>query len=108
MRFGNLLRKMGLFILVCMIVCPRLAAQHSDPSIPTFFDLKRISDHQTIEQVLPKGAIFYFRAGNLQLLLENLDDLVASFLPDKAVPPRIQINFIESQFFAVVYQHEAI
>ena len=42
------------------------------------------------EELLPQGAVVHVRANNLELLLENIDSLLMSFVPEKAVPPDLQ------------------
>jgi hypothetical protein len=42
------------------------------------------------EAVLPGGAVLHLRANNLAGLVNTLNDLIMSFVPEKALPPELQ------------------
>lgn len=91
---------MVLFILMGM--SPALASQptqQQEQDSITFLDLKNVPVHQTLEDALPKGALVYIRANNLQRMLENIDSLLTSFLPEKAIPPELKSVFSTSNPF---------
>lgn len=42
------------------------------------------------EQILPTGAVVHLRANNFGALLKALDEIIVTFVPEKAVPPPMQ------------------
>ncbi|PID59095.1 hypothetical protein CSB45_01425 [candidate division KSB3 bacterium] len=48
------------------------------------------------EDTLPQGAVVHLRVNNLELLLENIDTLLTSFVPEQAAPPEFQA-FLQSE-----------
>ena len=52
---------------------------------------------ETPEDILPAGAVVYLRANNSHVLLENIDSLLSSFVPEKSLPPELQPIFAGPQ-----------
>jgi hypothetical protein len=83
-------------LLILMGMSPALAiqpGQQQEQGSITSIDMKNVPVHQTLEDALPKGALVYVRANNLQRMLENIDSLLTSFLPEKAIPPELKSVF---------------
>ncbi len=49
------------------------------------------------EELLPQNAVVHIRAHNLDNLLTALDELIMTFVPEKAVPPQLQPMLENSQ-----------
>ena len=71
----------------------------------------------TQEELLPQGAVAHLRANNLELLLQNIDSFLTSFVPEKAVPPEFQpfldsshpfLAFLTTQMFGQEMQVNAL
>ena len=62
---------------------------------------------ETPEDIFPNGAILYLRANNVQVLLEDLDQFLTSFVPEKALPPAIQPLFANPQPFIAMFGQQA-
>ena len=77
-----------LFSMVVMAVQPAMGTgQPAAPrDTPVLFSMA-LPAHESPEAALPIGAVAYVRANNMQRLLEDLDDLLTSFVPEKALPP---------------------
>lgn len=84
-------------VLFGLLVIPLVAgAQQENTQIPVLLTTG-LPAAETPEDILPNGAVVYVRANNLQMLLQNLDSLVAAFVPEKALPPDIQPFFAKPQ-----------
>jgi hypothetical protein len=96
MGFKKRLFSGRVIFFILMGMSPALAtqpAQQQEQGSITFLDLKNVPVHETLEDALPKGALVYIRANNLQRMLENIDRLLTSFLPEKAIPPELKPVF---------------
>ena len=62
---------------------------------------------ESLEEILPVGAIAYARANNIQVLLENVDSLLSAFVPEKALPPELQEIFANPQPFLTFFSMQA-
>lgn len=62
---------------------------------------------ETPEEILPTGALAYLRANNIQVLLENIDNLLTTFVPEKALPPDLQPIFTGPQPFITFFGIQA-
>ena len=81
-----------LSIILCLICLPFIAVAQEDVVQITSTGLPAEASQ---EELLPQGAVVHLQANNLESLLQNIDSLLASFVPEKAVPPEFQ-PFLES------------
>lgn len=59
------------------------------------------------EDALPKGAIAYVRANNVLALLEDVDSLLTTFVPETTLPPDMQEVFAGPQPFLTFFSMQA-
>ena len=94
-------------VLLIVLIAPWTVGAQDNPQL-SLQALTGLPEVNTPEELLPGGAIAYVRANNIQTLLVNLDSLIMSFVPEKALPPELQsflanpqpvIAFLTSQMF---------
>ena len=79
-------RKTMLWGLICVLtLVPLCAAAQEEMGFPLLLSTG-MPTAATPEEILPVGAIAYVRANNVQMLLENVDSLLTTFVPEKALP----------------------
>ena len=88
--------KAFMFFLVLLVVPLLTEAQQDNTQIPVLLSTG-LPATETPEEILPTGAVVYLRANNVQVLLKNIDSLVTTFVPEKALPPAIQPFFAKPQ-----------
>ncbi len=94
-------------IFLALIVVPLLAvAQQGEHEIPLLLSTGLPAGDRP-EKFLPAGAIGYLRANNVQVLLENIDSLFTSFIPEKALPPEFQPFLANPQPFIAFLSAQA-
>jgi hypothetical protein len=87
--------KIGMVCLIgIMMISMTAGAQQAEIEFPLLLSTG-VQASEAPEAVLPNGAIAYLRANSLQVLLENLDSLVTTFVPEKALPPEF-LPFFEN------------
>ncbi|MBD3307673.1 hypothetical protein GF339_14655 [candidate division KSB3 bacterium] len=91
-------RKVAVVVLVLLVVPLIAEAQQEERGIPLLLSTG-MPTAETPEDVLPTGAVAYLRANNAQRFLENLDSLLTTFVPEKALPAEMQPIFDSPQPF---------
>ena len=91
-------RSITAFVLFFILIAVPFTAgaQQEDSQIPLLLSTG-LPATETQEELLPQGAVMYLRANNLQILLENIDSLLTTFVPEKALPPELQPIFANPQ-----------
>ena len=97
---------LGVFLL--LLLSPlTIEAQPGDNEIPVLLSTG-LPTTDTPEEILPQGAVVYLRANSILRLMEDIDSLLTSFVPEKALPPEFQpflndpqpfIGFLGQQLF---------
>ncbi len=96
----------GCIVLCAVFSCPA-QAQRGENEI-SLLTSTGLPTGQAPENILPAGAIGYARVNNVQVLLENIDSLLTSIVPEKALPPQVEpffqnpqpvISFLTAQAF---------
>ena len=88
---------LGMFLL--LLLAPiTIEAQPVENEIPVLLSTG-LPTTDTPEEVLPQGAIVYLRVNNILELMENIDSLLTSFVPEKALPPEFQPFLTDPQPF---------
>ena len=103
----NSLRKPGLCIVLFVMLSVPFMGETQENQQLSLSELSGLPEVQTTEEVLPGGAIAYLRANNIQTLLTNLDSLVASFVPEKTLPPELQAIFANPQPLIAFFTSQA-
>jgi ankyrin repeat protein len=95
-------------LVFCLVLAvPIIAgAQQNNTQVPVLLSTG-LPATETPEEILPNGAIVYLRANNLQVLVENIDKLLTTFVPEKALPPDLQPIFANPQPFIALFGMQA-
>jgi len=94
--------KVCVFFLLLIAVPLAVGAQQAETQFPLLLSTG-LPATETPEEILPTGAVVYLRANNLQVLLKNIDSLLTSFVPEKALPPELQPIFAGPQPFITFF-----
>jgi len=93
--------------LICVVtLLPLWAAAQEEMEFPLLVSTG-MPTAATPEEILPVGAIAYVRANNAQMLLENVDSLLTTVVPEKALPPELQEIFANPQPFLTFFSMQA-
>lgn len=101
-------RSVLLSVLMCVLCMMSFlsVAQEAEMEFPILLSTGMPAG-EAPEDLLPTGAIAYVRANNLQVLLDNVDSLLTTFVPEKAVPPELQEIFAQPRPFLTFFGMQA-